>query len=291
MRKSRYGMPKYKKILVAFDGSESSQNALRQAIRLARTEKCWVKVVSVVPSYEGDIYLTGVKDIEAAIKGPAEKLLAEAREIASAEGVSVITNVQQGEAYERIVDVAESENCDLIVMGRKGHSSIEKAFIGCVTERVIGHTHSDVLVVPKDAAIGLGGILVATDGSKYSESASDRAIGLAKSYGATLGGVSVVDVTEEFLTEAPAIVEKLIKDAKSALEAVSKKSDAAGVKVKTFVREGEAFRVITELAAELGANLIVMGSHGRKGLSRLLMGSVTEKVIGHSTCPVLVVRS
>jgi nucleotide-binding universal stress UspA family protein len=284
-------MPKYKKILVAFDGSDSSQNALRQAINLARTEKCWVKVVSVVPSYEGDIELTGVKDIESAIKGPAEKLLAEAREIASSEGVSVITNIEQGEAYERIVDVAESENCDLIVMGRKGHSRIEKALVGCVTERVIGHTHKDVLVVPKGTAVGLDSILLATDGSNYSESASTRAIDLARSYGAALGGVSVVDVTDEFQAEAPAIVEQLIKNAKAALGALSKKADAAGVKAETFVREGEAYDVITGLAASIGAHLIVMGSHGRKGLSRLLMGSVTQKVIGFAQCPVLVVRS
>lgn len=284
-------MPKYKKILVAFDGSESGSNALRQAIALARTEKCWVKVVSVVPSYEGDIDFTGVRNIEAAIKGPAEKLLAEAREIAAAEGVSVITNIERGEAYERIVDVAESENCDLIVMGRKGHSRIEKALVGCVTERVIGHTHKDVLVVPSGAAIGMDSIMLATDGSNYSESASTRAIDLAKSYGAALGGVSVVDVTDEFQAEAPAIVEKLIKNAKDALGALSKKADAAGVKAKTFVREGEAYNVITGLAAEQGAHLIVMGSHGRKGLSRLLMGSVTQKVIGYATCPVLVVRS
>jgi nucleotide-binding universal stress UspA family protein len=284
-------MPKYKKILVAFDGSDSSRNALRQAINLARTEKCWVKVVSVVPSYEGDIELTGVKDIESAIKGPAEKLLAEAREIASAEGVSVITNIEQGEAYERIVDVAESENCDLIVMGRKGHSRIEKALVGCVTERVIGHTHKDVLVVPKGSAVGMDNILLATDGSSYSESASTRAIDLARSYGATLGGVSVVDVTDEFQAEAPAIVEQLIKNAKAALGALSRKAESAGVKAETFVREGEAYDVITGLAASIGAHLIVMGSHGRKGLSRLLMGSVTQKVIGFASCPVLVVRS
>ncbi len=66
-------MSRYKKILVAFDGSDSSKNALRQAIKLAGTEKSWIKVVSVVPDYQGDLELIGVSNIESAIKGPGRK--------------------------------------------------------------------------------------------------------------------------------------------------------------------------------------------------------------------------
>src|SRR5487761_2214186 len=76
-------LSRYKKILVAFDGSDSSKNALRQAIKLAGTEKSWIKVVSVVPDYQGDLELVGVHDIESAIKGPAEKLLEDAKKIAA----------------------------------------------------------------------------------------------------------------------------------------------------------------------------------------------------------------
>ena len=287
----RLCMGRYKRILVAFDGSESSRNALRQAIKLARLEKSWVKVVSVVPSYEGELELIGVKDIESAIKGPAKRLLEEAKSIAADEGVSLITNMEKGEAYERIVEVAESENCDLIVMGRKGHGRIEKALVGCVTERVIGHTQRDVLVVPNGTTLGMDGILLATDGSKYSEAAAAKAIDFAKSYGSSLAIVSVVDVTDEFQTEAPEIMEKLVKDSGKIVQEASDKAKTSGIDARTYVKEGEAYSIITGLAAERGAELIVMGSHGRKGLSRLLMGSVTEKVIGYSCTPVLVVKS
>jgi nucleotide-binding universal stress UspA family protein len=284
-------MGRYRKVLVAFDGSESSKNALRQAIKLARAEKSWIKLVAVVPSYEGDIDLTGVRDVAEAIEGPARKYLAEAVDIAQAEGAAVITNIEQGEAYERIVDVASAENCDIIVMGRRGRGRLNKAFMGSVTARVIGHSDRDVLVIARDSSLGWNKILLPTDGSKWSEAAAGHAIDFAKSYGGELKAVSVVDVTEEFSVQAPDIVEKLVQNCKAVLEVVRKKAEAAGVKVETFIREGESHEVITGLATEVGADIIVMGSHGRTGLKRLLMGSVTEKVIGHATCPVLVVRS
>lgn len=284
-------MARYRKILVAFDGSDSSRNALLQAIKLAKTEKSWIKVVAVVPEYDGDIELIGVSNIQDVITGPGEKLLAQARDISASEGASIITNLEQGEAYDRIVDVASAENCDIIVMGRRGHSRLERALMGGVTARVIGLTDRDVLVVARDANVGWKNILLPTDGSRFCASAVERAIDFAKSYGGDLTAVSVVDVTEEFHTQAPEAVERLVKKARAVLEEVRKKAEAAGVKVETSVREGEVYEVITGLAREKGANVIVMGSHGRTGLKRLLMGSVTEKVIGHAPCPVLVTRS
>ena len=276
---------------MAYDGSESSKNALRQSVRLARAEKSWIKVVAVVPSFDGDLDLTGVRDVSKVIEGPARKFLAEAVEIAQAEGSSIITNIEQGEAYEKIVDVASAENCDLIVMGRRGRGHLHKALMGSVTARVIGHTDRDVLVIPRESQVGWCKILLPTDGSKYSEAAADRAIDFAKSYGGEIAAVSVVDVTEEFHVEAPDIVDKLVIKAKAVVEDFKKKSGAAGVKAEGFVREGEAHDVITGLAKEVGAELVIMGSHGRTGIKRLLMGSVTEKVIGQAACPVLVVRS
>jgi len=130
-----------------------------------------------------------------------------------------------------------------------------------------------------------------TDGSKYSEAATEKAIDFAKSYGGEIKAVSAVDVTEEFMTQAPAAVESLIKKAKETVEDVKKKANSEGVKAEGIVQEGEAYIVITDLAKKENADIIIMGSHGRTGLKRLLMGSVTEGVIGHSPCPVLVVKT
>ena len=262
-------MARYRKILVAVDGSESSRNALRQAFRLAVDEKCWITVTSVIPPYTGDLDLTGVGDIRASLARPCE----------------------EGETYERIVDLADAENCGIIVMGRRGADRFERALMGSVTARVIGHTQRDVLVVPGSARLGWKKILVGTDGSRFSKAATDKAIDFAQSYGSELTVISIVDVPAEFHAEAPAAVEDLIRKAREYTAAVKKQAEAAGVPTETFIGEAETWEAIVNAAQEQAVDLVVMGSHGRTGLRRLLMGSVTEKVIGNAPCPVLVVKS
>jgi nucleotide-binding universal stress UspA family protein len=283
-------MGRYRKILVAFDGSESGRNALRQAFKLACEEKCWITVTSVVPAYEGDIDLTGVRDIRAALRKPCEDVLAEAQKMAEAERVLVKTVCEEGEVHERIVDLSDAENCDLIVMGRRGLRRVERAFVGSVTARVIGHTTRDVLVVPKDTALGWKKIVLATDGSKFSAAATDRAIDFARAYGGSLLVISVVDVPAEFYAESPKAAEQLLAQAKQYVADAKKRAEAAGVATEGFTAEGDTYEAVVNLARERGAEMIVLGSHGRTGLRRLLMGSVTEAVIGYAPCPVLVVK-
>jgi nucleotide-binding universal stress UspA family protein len=284
-------MGKYKKILVAVDNSESGRNALHQAFKLANEEKCWITVTSVVPPYEGEIELIGVKDIRAALRKPCEEALAEIEKIAKTERMLVKTVCEEGEVHERIVDLADAENCDVIVMGRRGLHNIERALIGSVTARVIGHTQRDVLVVPNGTVVGWKKIVLATDGSKHSAKAMERAISFAKSYGGELRVISVVDVPTEFYAEAPQAVENLVRKAQGYVADVKKQAEAAGVKSESFVGEAEAHEAITHLAKEQNADMIIIGSYGRTGLRRLLMGSVAEKVIGYAPCPVLVVKS
>jgi nucleotide-binding universal stress UspA family protein len=284
-------MGKYKKILVAVDGSESSRNALLQAFRLAVDEKCWITVTSVVPPLTGDLDLTGVKDIHGALAKPCEEALRDAERLAQEEGVLIKTVCEEGETYERIVDLADGSNADVIVMGRRGLTKVARAMIGSVTARVIGHTQRDVLVVPAEAVLGWKKILVATDGSRFSTLAIGKAIDFAAAYGGSLVAVSVVDVPTEFYAEAPQAVDDMVRKAKEYTAAVRKQAEAAGVKAETYVGEAEAFEAIVKLARDREVDMIVVGSHGRTGLRRLLMGSVTEKVIGHAPCPVLVVKS
>ncbi len=284
-------MGRYRKILVAIDGSESSRNALIQAFRFAVDEKCWITVTSVVPPYDGEIEIVGVRDIRAALRKPCEDALREAKRLAEQERALIKTVVEEGEAHERIVDLADAENSDIIIMGRRGLRAIERMLVGRVTARVIGHSQRDVLVVPNNTSVGWKTIVVATDGSKYSRLAADRAIAFAKSYGGELRVLSVVDVPTEFYAEAPQAVEDLIRKAKQFVADVKKHAEDAGVKADTFVGEAEAHDAVNKLADEQKADMIVIGSHGRTGLRRLLMGSVAEKVIGFATRPVLVVKS
>ena len=283
-------MGKYKKMLVAVDGSESGKNALRQAIKLANSEESWITVVSVIPVYQGDLGSTAFGNVIDAMREPCDKALVEAAEIAKAERALIKTVCEEGEIYERIVDLADAEDCDVIVMGRKGMSLLGRSLIGSVTARVIGYSQKDVLVVPEGSPVGWKTILLATDGSKYSVAATNRAIDCAKSYGGDLYALAVIDIPPEFYSHVKALdtADDLLKNAKDIVDKAKKQAEAQGIKTETYTKEGEPSKVITDLAREKVCDVIVIGSHGRTGLRRLLMGSVAEKVIGHSPCPVLV---
>ena len=283
-------MGRYRKILVAIDGSDSGMHALRESFKLAANEKSWITVTSVVPQYTGDLSMVGVGNVMDSMRKPCLDALSEAEKAAEAEGALIKTVCEEGETYERIVDLAEAENCDLIVMGRRGLRRFEKALMGSVTARVIGYSHRDILVVPRESAIGWQRILVATDGSRYSRTAVERAIDFAQSYGGELRVISIVDVPSEFYAEAPNAFDDLINKAKGYVKDIREKAASAGITAEGFVGEGEAFQIITDMAKKENVNIIVLGSHGRTGIKRLLMGSVTEKVIGHAPCPVLIVK-
>lgn len=283
-------MGRYRKILVAIDGSQTSLHALEESFKLAQNEGSWITAVSVIPAYTGDLDLVAVGNIMAAMRKPCDEALVKAKELADKHRALIKTVCEEGEPHERIIDLAQAENCDLIVMGRRGLRRLERVLVGSVTARVIGYSPIDVLVIPRDTNVDFKKVLFATDGSKYSKSAEKKAIDFAKSYGGEIAVISVVDVPSEFYAESPKTIEELVNKAKGYVEDVKREAQSEGVKAETIVREGEAYQVITDLAKKLDAGIIVMGSHGRTGLKRLLMGSVTEKVIGHTPCPVLVAK-
>jgi nucleotide-binding universal stress UspA family protein len=285
-------MGKYKKILVAVDGSESSKNAFIQACKVAHENGSWLTVVTTIPLYQDQFEVLSTKEkVTKALREEGEKILTAIKQIADAEHAFIHKKLEEGSPVDTIIDIAEEGNYDLIVMGRRGKSHLEKTLVGSVTARVIGNSQRDVLVVPLDASLGWDSILLATDGSKHSRIASEKSVDLAASYGAKIRAVSVVDVTEEFYSEAPDAVDELVIKAKGYVNDVREKAESRNVTIETLVREGETYKIITDLARDSGAHIIIMGSHGRTGVRRLLMGSITEKVIGYAPCPVLVVKS
>ena len=137
---------------------------------------------------------------------------------------------------------------------------------------------------------GLGIILLATDGSKMSGGAEREALSLAKTCGSKLYVISVIEVNPEFEALAPGLVEKVEKKTRRYVESVKTRASKEGINCETIITEGEEPYVnIVDVARKKKVAMIVMGRHGRTGLKRLLMGSVTAKTIGHSTCKVMVI--
>jgi len=136
-------------------------------------------------------------------------------------------------------------------------------------------------------------ILIATDGSESTEEAVRIGIGLAKMTGATVTALNAVD--GPVLLSAPADAEMaklyalLEKEGNAAVTHIKELCDAAGVRVEIKVTGGSPAKVILDESA--GHDLIVVGTLGRTGMAKLLIGSVAEKVVKLAKCPVMVVRN
>ncbi|MDG4475268.1 universal stress protein [Thiovibrio frasassiensis] len=134
-------------------------------------------------------------------------------------------------------------------------------------------------------------IMVGYDGTKFSDCALKEAIGLAKESGAKLLLVSAPEINLELQAMAPEANEMMEKKARTDLDLAAAKVKKAGVPCETkIILTSSAQAALVETAKKSKVDLIVLGTHGRTGLVRLLMGSTTARVIGHAHCNVLVVR-
>jgi nucleotide-binding universal stress UspA family protein len=284
------------KILLSTDGSEYSEGAIREAIKLAKKCSSRLSVISVIetnPELE-TLAPQVVEKAERAAREHLEAVKARARK----EGVDCEIVVHEGEdSYKYIVDEAVKSKSTMIVMGRRGRTGLTRLMMGSVTARVIGYAPCTVLVVPKAAQFECRNILIATDGSKYGDAAAAEAISMAKQCGSRLTVLSVVpsesispmDIVASQM-QRELIAEQELQAAERNVKKVKDAAEKEGVKADGLVLGGKPSEAIIQAAKEKNADLIVLGSHGRTGVEKLLMGSVAERVIVLSSSAVLVVK-
>jgi nucleotide-binding universal stress UspA family protein len=146
-------MKDHRRILIAMNGS---RDVLVEGLKLIGTEKSLVTVVKVTPPYEGDLSLVGVRNVGETLDGVSERTTDEIRSIAEAAGIDVKVRFEVGEIDKKIVEVAEEENSDLIIMGAGSKSSIKKLFLGSVLDDVTHQAPCPVLVVNSETQAPAG---------------------------------------------------------------------------------------------------------------------------------------
>jgi nucleotide-binding universal stress UspA family protein/uncharacterized membrane protein YfcA len=272
---------RFERFLVASDASEFSAGAVREALRMARRCGARVRVVSMVAS---DLEHETVG--EQLLKQELDAARAHLDEIAAqaaAAGVECETEVLQGASVrERILRESERFGADLIVVGRRGRRGFERLMVGDATVELIGHARCSVLVVPRAAEVRGRRFVVASDGSRFGDTAAAAAAKLARRWEVpvTVVSVAVPSHPETRRKEVPGVVARLVELLR-----------AEGVSAQGDVPEGPAAEMIVAAAQRSGADLIVMGSHGRTGFERLLLGSNSQQVLNRTQCAVLVVKA
>ncbi|MBM4300134.1 MAG: universal stress protein [Deltaproteobacteria bacterium] len=277
----------FPKILVCTDGSPDSEGVITAALHLAKATGSTVVLLEVI------FYLAGYElqapdtlappmvnlELMQIMESAARERLENWKTEAAREGVTLKPRVRTGaSAYDGILEEAGETQPDLIIMGRHGYTGLTRLLVGSVTARVIGHSPCHVLVAPRGVALSFERLLIASDGSPFSEAAWNEALSLAKTMGSALIGVAVA-ASDRDIPAATEVVRHL--------EAAASQQ---GITLDTMIPLGRPEEGIVKAAEFKQASLIIVGSHGRTGLKRLLMGSVVERVIGHAKCPVLVVK-
>ncbi len=293
------------RILVPLDGTTFSEQALPLASALALRTGAAVDLAMVeVPSpvaFPDVTFLQPLKDAELAwLEGSAQKV--------RAAGVAdVSTHVLEGVVPEALEEHRVRRGADITVMSTHGRGPVARSWLGSVADHFVRTTEGPVLLVrpengdevSMDPLPAIDRVLVTLDGSALSETAVDPALELAGLFGAGVTLVRVIEYpnrTESvYLPDAVEAIEERLEEARGNTEeeltrvaaSLSNRGVTVDQETRVVVHAAEG---ILDIAGERGADLIAMASHGRGGVRRLVLGSVTDKVLRGSGTPVLVVH-
>jgi nucleotide-binding universal stress UspA family protein len=270
--------------------------AVQHAVSLAERFSARVDLIYVEPvAIPADVTQLPIRMEHEQHKNRAQRSLGElnSRVIPSARQGKAV--VRSGAPYHEIVAFAEERRTDLIVMPTRGNTGLKHVLLGSTTERVIRHAPCSVLTLHQKSLAGsklehVKRVLVATDFSPHSKTAIDFGAAWANEFGATLTLCHVIEPPNypQFGYVHVAMVEA---KRRTAVEGqVEKIRQRLKMPLKLVIRTGAAADEISAEAVRMRADLVVVGTHGHKGLAHILLGSTAERVVRHTKCAVLVAR-
>jgi nucleotide-binding universal stress UspA family protein len=295
---------KFKKILATIDYSELSLEGVDYAIAFAAELGATLSLVNVV---QPSVTLGGTESVVIA-RSDEEIVKLEKRHLAKlskklAKNGRIVPYTLYGKPYREIVTLARERAFDLIVTATHGNTGLRRVLLGSTAEWVVRHAPCPVLTVPalladrksgKRWVMGLNKILVPIDFSETSTKALPYAVALAQQFKAE---VTLIHVTElppalggyDYMP-SPELESRMKQSAEELLARVEREAFPDEIYTNAIVRSGTPFHEITKAASRLEADLIILTTHGRTGLKHALLGSNAERIVRHSSCPVLVVR-
>jgi nucleotide-binding universal stress UspA family protein len=287
----------YQKILVPLDGSELAEKALPYTKTIAKSKNSEVILFAVSITTSGgrrDRLLKTYMDVNA-------KSL-------KTNGIKVSISVAYGDVAEEIIEYADKNKVDLIIISTHGYSGIKRWMLGSVTQKVLYGTCTPILLVksksPEISNVKFKKILLPVDGSPFSEATFPYVEELIRN---TNAEVILVEVSEPPMVPSygnrpinPTWVKyrdtlwaKLQQHASEYLEGVKSDLIKRGIKIKSQVVKcevGETAHNIMQLAKKETVDLVVIATHGRTGISRWVYGSVATRVVEESVQPILLIR-
>jgi len=286
----------YTSIVVGYDDSLSSKAALKEAsLRVKQRGGSLVLVHAVY--FDKEEFAILPSQMEKRFEMGTHVCLDAKKSLKDDFGLngSVESIVCEGEPPEVIVETAQGKNADLIALGTYGRKGLKRLLMGSVTSQVILNAPCDVLVVKNPCSKCAGkyrSLLVPFDGSGASRKALVRACQLAKADDAQVTVLYVIPRYEEMMDfiKTESIKTSLHLEAEKITAAARAIANAEGVQVHTQISDGYSEDKIVAIASKQQHDLIVMATHGWRGMNKAIMGSTTERVIAHGNSPILIVK-
>ena len=280
-----------KKILWTTDFSDEAQEALLYADAFAKTFNAEIVALHVVPDISPALY-----DAALVVKGELAKRLEYVKEekqkkfdaMKKAKNLEFKALIKEGNAAKKIIETAEEEKVDLIVLGRRGLSAIEKLFIGSVANQVLRSSSVPVLLTKKKAGKPrFKNILVPTDFSEQEEVERDFAWKLAKGFDSQLTLLHVLELHDYEFT--PRALDEMFDAVEKRLKQREKKEKEDIAVSEDVYRAINAAVGIVDYADTHKFDMIVISTCVQSKIERFFLGSTTEKVISYTHIPVFAI--
>jgi nucleotide-binding universal stress UspA family protein len=280
------------RILLATDGSEEAELAARTAADLVGKTSSELHVVYVLvlaPETLHDPFGTAAREeLERRGRARLDELVGR---LEASGGAVEGAHLRVGSPGAEIVAQAEELGAGLVVLGSRGLGAMRRALMGSVSDSVVRHAPCPTLVVREEPLTFPTKVLLATDGSEEARLAASTAADLAGGTDSELHVVTVGPFIPTVLAATEEEPARMAREARRTLDEQVGLIEAAGGNVaEAHLRLGGPAEEIVALAEDVGAGLIAMGSRGRGGIRRALMGSVSERVVRHAHCPVMIIR-
>lgn len=280
-------------ILIPTDFSAGAELAFDRALHLPLAPNAKITLIHVLPAdIPGKLRKAAIDDAEHGL----ERHLAHARSLAVERGLSprqFVGDVVEGNAAQQVMKRANTIEADVICIGRHGRRGVIDLFVGSTATRVMRQTEHPVLLVQLPATGPYQHPLFAIDPAHKATSVVKQGLRLVDPETRRINVFHATPIPyEDFISisadERVSLRKKFEQDGEKTLKVMLKK--LAGFGFHPVVRSGDARTLVLEQAQTLGADLTVLGTHGRSRINRFLTGSVAEWVLSHATNDVLVVR-
>jgi nucleotide-binding universal stress UspA family protein len=284
----------YDDVLCPFDGSDGATEVLHHVSRLAHWADGTVHLLFVADTNRDSVTVVENEVVDTLVQ-QGQDIVEEGAETLRNLGVAYETDVVQGNPAETIVDYADRYDHDLVVMPTRGQEGLSRYLGGSVSEKVVRLSPVPVLTTRMQAdeefTFPYERVLVPTDGSEAATRAVRHALALAGALDATVHALSVVEDTALGLDVRSTVASEASEQAaREAVESVADLASEYGVEqVETHVEHGSPVAVVRETIDATDAHAVVMGTTGRRGTDRILLGSVAEKTVRTAPVPVITV--